>query len=968
MATITSTIKLVDQMTPTLNKISKAIDNVSKKSANVAKTEKATQSQIIADRKLTYQMIKRLEQAEIAETNAKHAARAKREREAARIATLEAKQAATEKARIAREAARAEKQAARDALAAKRQADREALASARKKAKFERQLAEQNAKYGNAMVKYTGLINYKQSQFSSTLNKTRSAANGIVSTFRRLLATLGLVLSLKSMAGIADTVMNANARINNITGDLSKTKYYMDAIYESAQRSRASFTDTANSVGKLATIAGSAFGGSMEQVIGFTELMNKLFVISGASAAESSNAMYQLTQAMAAGRLQGDEMRSILENAPLLAQKIADKMGVAVGEVKQLGAEGKVTANIIKEALFESADEIEEKFKNMPKTLGQTWTEISNFAVNKFRRVIDRVQQFINSPTFENFKNRIFRMITQISNAVIRLFDVFETPRMQNAISKICAALSVLWDIVLNVGTFMVNVATWICDNWSWIAPIVHTIAWAFIVYKVAMVIATVAMWAYNAAQFAAGLIAGTVVLTTFGWVVLIIVAIIAVIYLAVAAWNHFTDSSVSATGIILGSIMFVVACIWDLVVVIWDCLGTIVDVAVWLGKSLVQIVGDLIDVLVNVIIIFFQFICNIFIGIAMALCTAKDKMVGYWELLVASAKFKFYDLALMAVSAFNNMIESAGGGAKKMLEPFVDLYNKIVNVFNKIVDAWNESVGKLQVTAPEWMPVIGGKTFGVGTFEHANTITVDDIISFSADLESGLSDLRSQAIVDIALAKNKIAENDITDAFMAGFTTIEYWDILDGVDFGEYAKDWSELVSDLKQTWDSDSYWNPVDAYNDWYEKGAALENGVSGLVDGIGALLGGLFGGGSTTGSRGELNRENGSQYSPSQSLEDLISGANDPLGSIADNTGKGADSTSNIEDKLDLAEEELELLRKLAEQEVINRFTTAEIHVDMTNNNNISSKMDLDGIVTHLSNKLYEELGVVASGVHY
>jgi hypothetical protein len=89
---------------------------------------------------------------------------------------------------------------------------------------------------------------------------------------------------------------------------------------------------------------------------------------------------------------------------------------------------------------------------------------------------------------------------------------------------------------------------------------------------------------------------------------------------------------------------------------------------------------------------------------------------------------------------------------------------------------------------------------------------------------------------------------------------------------------------------------------------------------------------------------------------------------LGGIADNTGKTAGSTGNIEDTLDLAEEELELLRKLAEQEVINRFTTAEIHVDMTNNNNISSKMDLDGIVTHLSNKLYEELGVVANGVHY
>ena len=105
---------------------------------------------------------------------------------------------------------------------------------------------------------------------------------------------------------------------------------------------------------------------------------------------------------------------------------------------------------------------------------------------------------------------------------------------------------------------------------------------------------------------------------------------------------------------------------------------------------------------------------------------------------------------------------------------------------------------------------------------------------------------------------------------------------------------------------------------------------------------------------------------------SLEGLLGAGGYPfedvLGAIKDNTGSSAGSAGNIEDTLDLAEEELELLRKLAEQEVINRFTTAEIHVDMTNHNNVSSNMDLDGIVTHLSNKLYEELGVVASGVHY
>ena len=282
--------------------------------------------------------------------------------------------------------------------------------------------------------------------FNNGVRTATKSTHSLYNAIRRTVFILGTLRGLQGFATVADTMMNANARINNITGDLAKTQYYLDAIYASAQRSRGRFTDMANSVGKLGTIARDAFG-SVEEMIAFTELMNKLFVLSGASAAESSNAMYQLTQAMAAGKLQGDEMRSILENAPMLAQKIADKLGVTTGELKKLGAEGEITADIIKESLFDSADDIEEKFKNMPKTIGQTWTEICNYALNAFRPVISAVQNFINSPVFEKFKNKLFAIITTIANGVIRLFELFETPRIQNAISKICAAFGVLWDI-----------------------------------------------------------------------------------------------------------------------------------------------------------------------------------------------------------------------------------------------------------------------------------------------------------------------------------------------------------------------------------------------------------------------------------------------------------------------------------------------------------------------------------------
>lgn len=1159
MATITSTIKLVDQMTPTLNKISKAIDTISKKSANIGRSmetsanrannaiAKSTANRVnndIAklteedrfDRKIWHAQLERerllqaeenrlrkeKEAAERAHTdllirNARIEEKIKKQIEREELAAkkqadreeLAAKKAAEretlalerEAARVAkqlaREEAQAKKAAEREALNAKRQAEREALTAAKERVAMERKIAQMNAQYGNAMIKYTGLVNYKQNQFNSTLGKTRSAANGVLSVFRRILATLGLILGVRSMVEVADTMMNANARITNITGDLEKTKYYMDAIYESAQRSRSEFMNTANSVGKLATLAGSAFDGSMEEVIAFTELMNKLFVISGASAAEASNAMYQLTQAMAAGKLQGDEMRSIMENAPMLAQKIADKLGVTVGEVKELGAEGKITADVIKEALFGAADDIEEKFENMPKTIGQTWTEISNHALNAFRPVIDRVQQFINSPTFENFKQKVLRIITAISDAVIRLFDVFETPRMQNAIGKICGALSTLWEIASWIGNALVNVARWICDNWGAISPIIYTIAWAFLAYKAAIAIATVAMWAYNAAQFVAGLIAGTVVLTTFGWVLLIIVAIVAIIYGAVAAWNHFTNSTVSATGIIFGAIAFVIACIWDLVVGLWDVLGTCVHAVVYLAKLLWQIFVDLCEFIAILIVDIIAFcinlvsaictavvevggrlwdtflwiieICKIvlsnigkFLGnlllaigksiieignniwntfvwlgavistwasnISIGMSQLCENLPAYWEYFKAAVAEKFWSIVSTVVNAFNNMIQNARDMCVKMLTPFADFANGVKNIINGIKELWNGLAEKMSVgiNVPngvrEAIKYLGGGDIGsrigitVPKFEiNRDPITAEGwigAIGGLADTVTGKHLAAKQAlesaknnITDVNWSTNALPEyseyvnwGSVIDGWNEGmnsfeydslpeysvdwdgvwgkikdaFNTIEYENPLDAFAGEDYKKDWEEFMAALERTWNWEDYVNPFEAFKNWYKKGESIEDGITGLIDGVGALIDGLFGDGKDPNALiPELPGGGSGNGELPQSLEDLLSGhtpSDDVLGAIKDNTGSTAGSAGNIEDTLDLAEEELELLRKLAEQEVINRFTTAEIHVDMTNNNNISSDMDLDGIVTHLSTKLYEELGVVASGVHY
>ena len=827
--------------------------------------------------------------------------------------------------------------------------------------------------------------------FNTGVQRSTKSTHNLYNAMRRVMYTLMALRGLQGLTNVADSMMNATARINNINDGLYTTSQYLDIIYGAAQRSRGSFLDMASAVGKLGTIAGDAFG-SVNEMVAFTELMNKLFTISGASAAEASNAMYQLTQAMAAGRLQGDEMRSILENAPLLAKKIADSLGVTTGELKELGAEGKITADVIKDALFGAADEIEERFSKMPKTIGQIWNEIKNHCLNAFRPVIDRVQQFINSPTFEKFKNKVLSIITAIANGVIKLFNIFETPRMQNAISNICNALGTLWDILVSVGNVAVNVAQWICENWSWIAPIVYTVIAAFLIYKAICLVMAVVNGICAVVNFllAAGLLAvnaaGGLVITTFGWIVIAILAVILIIYLAVAAWNHFKDDTVSATGIIFGSVAAVVAAISALAMCLWDTLVYIKDLLVAIVTNFFAFLGNLFMALGSAFIAVCQqiegvgrFISALWTWVGENITTifgnVSSIINAYFTLITSNATIAFSSIVIALVNAMNSMITSTGEGVRNMLKPIASFVDKCIAAWNKIANAWNSTVGG----------------FGVNkSFEaFGKTFTIDISIpkmktfsgSFSESIESGspISANQFYAARSQAIANKVAAQNTIAAGLLAGTTAMPSWG--DYVDFGAVKDAWKEGMNSFEYeelpTYNVD--WGSVidnakKAYDEWYKKGEAVEDGVTGLINGIGLLISGLFGGGGGDGDDSDGGGTSGSgSVRPElpSSLEDLLSGyspGGGALGDIADNTGSTAGSAGNIEDTLNLAEEELELLRKLAEQEVINRFTTAEIKVDMTNNNSISSKMDLDGIVTHLSNKLYEELGVVANGVHY
>lgn len=216
------------------------------------------------------------------------------------------------------------------------------------------------------------------------------AADAMQSKFMRAAAVIGAAFSVKNIIGLADAMTQTQARLNLITGDLEKTAALQDQIMASANRSRASYQSTAAAVAKMGIMAKDAFS-STDELVAFTELINKQFTIAGASAAGQEAAMLQLTQAMASGVLRGEELNSIFEQAPTIIQTIADYLGVPIGQIRQMASEGQITAEVVKSAMLASADEINAQFEAMPYTFAQVWTMIQNTLLQAFEPLIQAI-------------------------------------------------------------------------------------------------------------------------------------------------------------------------------------------------------------------------------------------------------------------------------------------------------------------------------------------------------------------------------------------------------------------------------------------------------------------------------------------------------------------------------------------------------------------------------------------------
>lgn len=641
----------------------------------------------------------------------------------------------------------------------------------------------------------------EQGRFNREIEEGTNEADSLMQTIKGAVAAYATIQTLSTALNLSDQLTSTTARLNLMNDGLQTTQDLQNMIYLSAERARGSYQATADAVSKLGLMAGDAFGSS-EEIIAFMEQVNKQFTIAGTEAAGIDAAMLQLTQAMGSGVLRGEEYNSILEQAPNIIQAIADYMEVPKGQLKDMAAEGQITADIVKAAMFAAADETNEKFASMPKTFSQIWTSFQNTALMAFQPVLNRLNEIANSDAFQQFVNNAIEGLSVVAGIALEIFDL------------------------------LVSVAGAVADNWSWLSPIIYGVAAALAVYygwllltkgaemamaavhgivavakgimAAATMLVTGATWAETTAQYGlnAAMYACPIV-----WIIILIIALIALFYAAVAAVNKFAGTSVSATGIICGAFMVALAFIGNIFVALWNLVVDVFVLIYNLVATVANFIGNVFTDPIGAVCRLFFDLADTVLGILQALASAIDAIFG------------------------SNLAGSVQG--------------------------WRDSLGG-------WVD----DTFGKG--------------------------------------EEVMAKMNADDMKLGRFEYGAAWDA--GYSFGEG-------IDESIANFDPSSLFNTNVPGADDYANLGNYGSGIGGIGSGV---------------------------------------------DDIAGNTGKIADS-------MDITEEDLKYLRDIAEQEAVNRFTTAEITIEQTNHNTVSGKMDLDGIVSGLTDAANEAVDRIAEGVH-
>lgn len=612
-----------------------------------------------------------------------------------------------------------------------------------------------------------------QEEFNRSILQGSRHSDGLLSKIGRIALAYAGFQTLKSGINLSDNLTQNVARLNLMNDGNQTTDELQAMIYQAAANSRGDALGNIESISKMGLMAGDAFSSNTE-LVGFMELINKQFKISGTSAEGISAAMLQLTQAMGAGALRGEELNSILEQAPLIVKNIANYMGVPVGQIKDLASEGKITSEVVKNAMFNAADTINKQFNSIPLTFADITTSMRNEAIKKFQNISSQLSSILNSERFRGFTN------------------------------SFVDSIGIVLDIASRGMMVLSALGATIYDNWAVISPVIKSVAGIMSVYAGAVAISTIANGTMAVAQLASAVamtiynvatgkaIALTQQQTLAQWglnsailanpIVLIVSGVVAALYLGVAAFNKFAGTSVSATGIIVGAFYAVGA-------VFHNVIGAVYNATLQLGSSIYNYIAGIVE-----------FIGNVF------------------------------------------------------THPITAISNLFLNFTNFIIDQ---------------LKVIGKIT---------DTILGTNVSNTLGEIQNSLNNF----VLD------KVGENS----------------------FKVERKDFSKMMIDYKDPWQ-------------------AAQNGYNFISD---------------------FNLKDEGK----EATEKL-------LGDIVKNTEVSANNS-------DLTTEEIKYMRDLAEMEVINRFTTAEIKVEVGGiTNQVNNSMDVESLYSNISDKLRETVAVVAEGVY-
>lgn len=547
----------------------------------------------------------------------------------------------------------------------------------------------------------------EQGRFNQEISAGTQQANELTNTIKRAVAAYISIQSVGKALNISDELVQTTSRLNMMNDGVQTTAELVNMVYAAAQDARGSFSQMADVVARFGNNAKDAFSSS-EEVVAFADLIQKQMTIAGASTQEAANAELQLSQALGSGVLRGDELNSIFEQAPNLIQNIADYLDVPIGKIREMAADGELSADVVKAAIFSAADDINSKFNEMPMTWGQMWQSMQNTALIAFQPVLQRLNDLANSEAFQTF--------------------------IQGAIE----AMATLANILLNVFDLAVSIGTFIGDNWSIIAPIVYGIVAALTAYiaisaivaaingvmaiaegvkAAAQMMATGATFAETAAQ--QGLNAALMA-CPLTWIIMLILALIVVIFAVCNAIAKMTGIANSGFGVITGGV--------NVVIQFFKNLGlTVANIALGIGNAIAALAS-------NMMTAFHNAICSIQSWFYNLLSTALSVIEGICSALnkLPFVEFDYSGISSAADDYAAKASEAAGN--KEDYQSISDAFNEGFTTFDAFQDGWASDAFN------------AGAAWGDGVADKVSNFSLSDVFGQTdipnvSDYTSGFND-----------------------------------------------------------------------------------------------------------------------------------------------------------------------------------------------------------------------------------